>query len=57
MKKKDIHLVASIILLLIGLIVSLNKFQLDNPVDNKGLLLFGMFILGGYGIAKYVYDK
>jgi len=55
---KKIHLGASIICFVIGLVGFLSNIEeLDNFLQNFSLLYFGLLIIGGFGITKYVYDK
>jgi len=57
MRKKDIHLLLSIVLFLLGLISFLSNYILDNALQNQALLFFGFLIMGWYGITRYFYDK
>jgi len=56
MKIKQIHFGLSILSFILGLIFFIVELS-ATPTVELSLLFFALMIVGGYGIAKYIYDK
>jgi len=59
MNKKNVHLGVSIFFVFLSFVGFFGGRGeiLDHPVDNMGILMFGLFLMGSYGITKNIYDK
>ncbi len=57
MKLKQIHFGFSILSFLLGIIFYISDLTSDLTHERLDLLFFSLIIIGGYGIAKYIYDK
>jgi predicted CDP-diglyceride synthetase/phosphatidate cytidylyltransferase len=57
MKLKQMHFGFSILSFLLGLLFYISDLTSDSTHERFDLLFFSLIIIGGYGIAKYVYDK
>jgi len=57
MKRKQIHLMLSIVFFVMAIILFLSDLVSDATLERLGLLFFGLLIIGAYGITKYIYDK